>query len=412
MLIIFSGVLDDEIGQCMLSYRSEPANRAVFGRLFHALALEAELSSEQSVGNAWQNHLLNRVLNDENAFSLKAQRAPLEAMGAGLLEAARQDLERLRGLYDQELCQELGRPAFKPLGEREPWPIKTRLAQARDWRAQAEALAAHFREHGAGELARHRTFRWDAPTGQIEPILDPDPIRLEDLFTYDAERALLLANTEQFLAGQPANNVLLYGERGTGKSSTIKALLQRYVSLKMIEVAPADLADLPKLLPRLASNPGRFVLFVDDLSFDEMELQYKHLKAVLEGGLQARPANVVIYATSNRRHLVKERFSDMTKAIINDEIHHQDTVQEKLSLSDRFGITLTFVTPDQARYLNIVEGLATARLLGLSPDELKARAIRWAMYHNGLSGRTARQFVDFVKGELRLAESRTAVTPR
>ena len=142
---------------------------------------------------------------------------------------------------------------------------------------------------------------------------------------------------------------------------------------------------------------------VDDLSFDEMELQYKHLKAILEGGLEVRPGNVVIYATSNRRHLVKERFSDMTKAIVNDEIHQQDTVEEKLSLSDRFGITLTFVTPDQERYLKIVEAIISSRGLSIDRGEMRARAIRWAMYHNGFSGRTARQFVDFLEGEATVA---------
>ena len=144
-------------------------------------------------------------------------------------------------------------------------------------------------------------------------------------------------------------------------------------------------------------------MVVDDLSFDEMELQYKHLKAVLEGGLESRPDNVVIYATSNRRHLVKERFSDLTKPIVNDEIHHQDTVEEKLSLSDRFGITLTFITPDQERYLTIVQEIASARGLSVDPQDLRMRAIRWAMFHNGFSGRTARQFVDFFEGELALS---------
>src|SRR6185437_10011348 len=147
------------------------------------------------------------------------------------------------------------------------------------WPRMDKALLAYYAEHGTGVLAKHRAFRWDTAAGEIAPVLRPDAIRLEELFTYDAERELLLANTEHFLAGHPANNVLLYGERGTGKSSTIKALLQHYPRRKMVEVSPSDLADLPRLLPRLAANPGRFVLFVDDLSFDDLELQYKHLKA-------------------------------------------------------------------------------------------------------------------------------------
>ncbi|HVA25656.1 MAG TPA: ATP-binding protein [Chloroflexota bacterium] len=396
MLSIYEGVLADEIGRLFLGCEREQDDGQLWGRLFHALAREAELSDERLVGNGWQNHLLERILQDQNAFSLKAQRGGIECMGYGLLEVVSRDLKELRRLFDRDL--DLGE--LLPAGQREPKRFKVAMAEAKDWPALVSALAGYYAEHGTGVLADHRAFRWNPSSAEIEPILNPDAIRLEELFTYDTERELLLANTEHFLAGHPANNVLLYGERGTGKSSTVKALLQRYPRLKMIEISPGDLGDLPRLLPRVAANPGRFILFVDDLSFDELELQYKHLKAVLEGGLESRPSNLVIYATSNRRHLVKERFSDLTKPIINDEIHHQDTVEEKLSLSDRFGITLTFITPDQERYVSIVREIVLARGLRIEPQELRTRAIRWAMYHNGFSGRTARQFVDFLEGEL------------
>ena len=236
---------------------------------------------------------------------------------------------------------------------------------------------------------------------------------------------MLRRNTMQFLAGFPANNVLLYGDRGTGKSSSVKALLNegspggedggggggrsgadagsrvRWSALRLIEVPKARLADFPIIVSLLRGRPQRFILFVDDLSFEEGETQYKELKAMLEGGLEARPSNVVVYATSNRRHLVREHFSDRASPN-SDEVHARDTQQEKLSFADRFGLTITFPTPDQAKYLQIVEGLARRQGLPISPAALRARAIEWAAWHNGRSGRTARQFVDHLTGELGL----------
>ena len=398
MLKVFSGVLADPLVQLVDAAVAHKGGAEA--ALFHGLALEAELSTRALTGSAWQNHLLECLLRDENAFSRKAQLGGLENMGAGLVDAVKADLAELRRLFERPV--DAG--PFQPQGTEEPEPMACVLAASDDWASLVGALAAHFQENGCGLLARHRALRWvqQGASGHLEAITRPDPIRLEGLYAYDLERELLLANTEQFAAGQPANNVLLYGDRGTGKSSTIKALLQRFHRLRMVELAPDNLFQLPLLLAQLAETPHRCVLFVDDLSFEEFEVQYKHLKAVLEGGLEARPANVVIYATSNRKHLVKEHFSDLTKAIINDEIHQQDSVQEKLSLSDRFGITLTFPAPDQPRYLEIAGRLAAARGLAMDPAELRARAIRWAMYHNGFSGRTARQFVDYLEGQAAL----------
>lgn len=433
LLLCFRGVLDDAVGQALLRLldlleAQPPAERdlaAAYGALFALLAREVELYEGEPVGDAWQNHLLDRLLVDENAFSLKAQRGGLASMGEALVAAARHDLALLRRLFALEaaslaamVAARLGAadlPAWAGLapvrrghgpGDGVATALKRQLAEATDWSELVHELARHYARAGAGVFARFRAFRWRRGTG-LEGVAHPDPIRLDEIIGYEREREVLLRNTEQFVAGYPANNILLYGDRGTGKSSTVKALLNHYGErgLRLIEVAKADLDEFPRILALLRDRRERFILFVDDLSFDEGETHYKDLKAVLEGSLEARPANVLLYATTNRRHIVQERHSDR-RIPRDDDLHAQDGAQEKLSLADRFGITLTFLAPDQARYLRIVEGLAAQRGLAIAPEELQRRALRWAEWHNGRSGRTARQFVDQLEGELALARDR------
>ncbi|MBX2863023.1 MAG: ATP-binding protein, partial [Leptolyngbyaceae cyanobacterium MAG.088] len=234
----------------------------------------------------------------------------------------------------------------------------------------------------------------------------PDPIRLEDLAAYEGPKETLVKNTKFLLAGFNALNVLLYGSRGSGKSSLVKALLNEYGDhgLRLIEVAKADLYDLPAIVDALKTQPQKFIIFVDDLSFEEDDDAFKALKVVLEGGLTRRPQNVVVYATSNRRHLVREFFADRPRPSDADELKSWDTVQEKLSFSDRFGLTLTFEAADQPMYLEIVNHLAKQAGLELSVEDLDYRARQWATRHNGRSGRSARQFIDFLSAELTLEE--------
>ena len=220
---------------------------------------------------------------------------------------------------------------------------------------------------------------------------------------YEREREPAIRNAERFAAGLPANNVLLYGERGTGKSSTVKALLNTFGDrgLRLIDVPKEWLLDLPQILAQVRDRKQRFLLFVDDLSFEENETWYKPLKAILEGSVEARPENVVVYATSNRRHVIREQFTDRMPAADND-VHGMDTLDEKLSLSDRFGLRVWFGAPDQERYLRIVSALAHTRGIALPQEELRERALIWAERHNGRSGRSARQFTDALAGELAL----------
>ncbi len=391
---------------------------------YHAL-FAALTGTERTTGtgDAWQDHLLNLILWDENIFSRLAEQGAEPS--PGLRAAVESDLTCLQSLY---------RLSAATLRQDEAWPLwvdinilpgvqsplnaaghdgtKAAMAATADWRAGFDTLAAAYRTAGTGRFGRYQAFRWtrEGLTGDLEPVSAPDPIRLSELIGYEVERAEVIANTQHFLAGYRANNVLLYGDRGTGKSSTIKAILNEYApaGLRLVEMPKQHLRDFPSLIRLLQNRPQRFIVYVDDLSFEDDESEYKDLKAILEGGLEARPANVVIYATSNRRHLVRERFSDRgapREIADDDEIRQQDTLQEKLSLADRFGIALTFTAPDQERYLQIVEGLSAQRGLVIDRPVLRHQAIQWELWHNGRSGRTARQFIDWLEGKLGLEGS-------
>jgi uncharacterized protein len=422
-LALFRDVLDDPIGRAARTLIEEPAN-APAARLLALLTEEAELYPEELVGDAWQNHLLDRLLTAENAFSKKAERVSFSDMGPGLQAEVRRELALLQHLF-RDGGNVLAKEAYGALGEvsRGDWTglralglgpplhapeaiaLKRAFAAAADWSSLAEQLAESYATTGIGNFARFRAFRWvrGRDSGHHEGVAYPDPIRLSDLIGYEHEREPAIRNAERFVAGLPANNVLLYGERGTGKSSTVKALLNELGDrgLRLIEVSKEHLDDFPEILAPLRHRRQRFLLYVDDLSFEEQETYYKALKAILEGGVEARPDNVVLYATSNRRHIIRERFSDRTVLVDDDDdVHAMDTMEEKLSLSDRFGIRIRFGSPDQTRYLEIVRGLAQRRGIMLSDAELTERALAWTQRQNGRSGRTARQFVDALIGEL------------
>ncbi len=387
-------------------------------RLFSLLAETVEFSREPVVGDAWQNHVLNLILEDENVFSRKAELTGLKGMGPSLVERVKKDLAALQILFNaarhffqdiSDFSTLVGASHLNGLISSR-YELKKLLWESRDWSLCLEDLAKHYKRAGSGIFGKHLAFRW-LPTdegGYIEGIYEPDPICLEDLIGYNREREEIIGNTLQFVKGYPANNILLYGDRGTGKSSTIKALIHRFGGdgLRLIEVSQEDLGDFPYILRSLRGRANRFILFIDDLSFDEGEREYKSLKAILEGGIEVQPSNVLIYATSNRLHLIKEKVSDSKEVVFmkDDDMRRQDTIQEKLSLSDRFGITITFTAPDKSGYLEIVEGLARQRSLEISKEELRRRALQWELWHNGRSGRTARQFIDQLEGELALIE--------
>ncbi len=355
---------------------------------------------------------LEAVLFEESPAAAMCARVDASRLPYSVMNALGHDLEALGRLTAIDpamfmlLCERAGLPG--KLAARLPmWEPALGAAQF-DPRVDAGMLsregarrvAAFFRKHGTGLFAACPGSTWVGvseayPLG-LRGIARPDPIRLEDMVLYEKERGALVENTRRLLAGRQAGNVLLYGDKGTGKSATVKALLSSFWldGLRIVEVPLAHLTNLPTIFSTLREQPGKFIVFVDDLAFSDSCPEYTALKTVLEGGLEARPQNVVVYATSNRRNIVRQRFSER-----QDDVNERDTLEEKFSLADRFDLRLTFKTPTQEEYFTICRALLDARGIACDWEALMPRARAWTVSHNGCSPRIARQFVDLVAGE-------------
>jgi predicted AAA+ superfamily ATPase len=397
-LVIYRNLLQEELIkklQLILAGQSTPALRYQF--LGELIAKAEQLGI---AGDLLPNYLKYLITRDENVFSLACEKTsgrPSDSLRA----AAIHDLTILQQLLavdfstllDTSLVTNFTPTMMLWAGQE----INYQPFYATTPAALVENLSAYYASHGCGYLAGFAAFRWSSDTGLIG-IKHYDPIRLEDLIGYERQKNTLIKNTQAFLAGKPANHVLLYGSRGTGKSSSVKALVNNYFNqgLRLVEVTKQDLKHLTKIMDILRQHGQKFLLFLDDLSFEDFEVEYKFLKSVIEGGVEARPDNVLIYVTSNRRHLIKENWSDRSDN--PDEIHRFDTVNEKISLSDRFGISLSYLAPSQVEYLSIVQELAKKHQLAISPEELKAEALKWEMAHSGRSGRAAQQFINYLLG--------------
>lgn len=383
---------------------------------------------------AWPNYIINLVLSGENMFSRQAEVKDLVDIPSQLIKTAKKDLQYIQALVvieegiKEAISEKIGvdcdseeLPSWEGLylnsDNVKKDEAKTRLFASfhnmQEWGDGLKELCDYYRSNGVGIFGQYHAFCWSRKNGQgkLEGVRNPEDVHLKQLYEYEREQAKIINNTEQLLAGYPANNVLLYGDRGTGKSSTVKALVNMYGSrgLRLVEIQKRDLADFPLVIAELAERPQKFILYVDDLSFSEEEGQYRELKALLEGGIEARPRNVLVYATSNRRHLVKESFTDRKITgydTENEDVRYMDTMQEKLSLADRFGITVTFMAPDQKRYLAIIEKMVEERGLNISRENLHQRALKWELSFNARSARTARQFIDYLEGQLALGQKK------
>ena len=367
--------------------------------------------------NLWHNYLTFLLVNNENIFSTACE---IRGVTEGsLLSLARHEFAIFRELFAcdfTELERMLQAGVFEEFlhyartestGKLFNRRIRDRICELSDQLANAETLEAFteymvsfYKEFGVGKLGLHKAFRV-AHVGddvQIEPITNIAHVKLEDLVGYEIQKKKLIDNTEAFVEGRSANNCLLFGDAGTGKSSSIKAILNRYYDrgLRIIEVYKHQFQDLNEVIAQIKNRNYKFIIYMDDLSFEEFEIEYKYLKAVIEGGLEKKPDNILIYATSNRRHLIKESFRDNEE--LHGDLHSNDTIQEKLSLVSRFGVTIYFGSPDKKEFQQIVRTLAERNGIDMPEDQLLLEANKWELSHGGLSGRTAQQFVDYVLG--------------
>ena len=369
-------------------------------------------------GNLWHDYLTYLLVNHENAFSTACEIVgPVE----GTINAfAMHDFEIFKQLYDFDL-KELekiypsvdsslitdyqnineGSKVFNKRIRDRICTLAQKLAKAESTEEFMDDMVQFYKEFGVGKLGLHKAFRIDGTVtpARIVPITNIAHVHLDDLVGYEIATKKLIANTEAFVQGRPANNCLLFGDAGTGKSSSIKGILNQYYDqgLRSIEAYKHQVKDLNDIIAQVKNRNYKFIIYMDDLSFEEFEIEYKYLKAVIEGGLEKKPDNILIYATSNRRHLVREKFSDKEER--RDDLHSSDTVQEKLSLVARFGVSIFFCAPDKKQFQNIVKTLAERHQVEMPEEELLLEANKWELQHGGLSGRTAQQFIDYLCGK-------------
>ena len=368
-------------------------------------------------GNLWHCYLTNLLVNKENSYSKACEiRGTIEGT---INEAVLHDILIIKELFDYDftdLIKQLQVNSFslvlnyaassqesKVYNSRIRDRIMTLAAKfekADSADLMKEHLTEFYKEYGVGKFGLHKAFRvkHTEKGTEIVPILNIAHVKLEDLVGYEIAKKKLIDNTEAFVYGRKANNCLLFGDAGTGKSSSIKAIANRYYEegLRIIEIYKHQFQDLNEVIAQIKNRNYKFIIYMDDLSFEEFEIEYKYLKAVIEGGLEKKPQNVLIYATSNRRHLIKENFSD--KEGRRDLLHASDTVQEKLSLVSRFGVTIFFSAPEKKEFETIVKVLAQRNGIEMKEEELLLEANKWELAHGGLSGRTAQQFIDYIMG--------------
>ena len=360
-------------------------------------------------------------ITNENPFSITCEK--IGANDGSVNHFARNDFAAIKNLFEydfSEIEKSLGIDCFTQISNyhaiekkelmynknvsEKVQALSSRMEQAKDVEGFFTAVTEFYRDYGVGMFGLNKAFRIQDRTDSklvFLPINNMDKVMLSDLVGYEIQKKKLVDNTRAFVEGKKANNVLLFGDSGTGKSTSIKAIVNEFYDqgLRMIEIYKHQFKDLSNVIAAVKNRNYKFIIYMDDLSFEEFEIEYKFLKAVIEGGVETKPDNILIYATSNRRHLIRETWSDRNDVQQDEGMHRSDTMQEKLSLVNRFGVTINYSKPSQKEYFDIVIHLAAKAGIKMSEDELKAEANKWELSHGGISGRTAQQFIYYLQGQ-------------
>lgn len=396
--------------------RDELVTRA-FTQVKHLLQVATDFGFDK---NLWHNYLTYLLITDENPFSLTCEKVGANEGSVNFF--AKGDFRAFKDLFDFDfgpMEEKLGIDCFtrlsnyKAIGKKELMYNKNvsekvqalsgRLEQTEDENQFFDVVTDFYRAYGVGMFGLNKAFRIASRTeNHVEfcPINNMDTVMLDDLIGYEIQKKKLIDNTEAFVEGRKANNVLLFGDSGTGKSTSIKAIVNAYYDrgLRMIEIYKHQFRDLSNVIAQIKNRNYRFIIYMDDLSFEEHEIEYKFLKAVIEGGVETKPENILIYATSNRRHLIKETWNDRNDMEYENDLHRSDTMEEKLSLVNRFGVQISYSKPSKKEFNEIVIELARRAGLTMSDEALCAEANKWELRHGGISGRTAQQFINYLQG--------------
>lgn len=369
--------------------------------------------------NLWHNYLTFYLITNENPFSLTCEK--VGANDGSVNEFAKNDFKVFMNLFNYDfrpIEAALGINCFslisnyKAIVKKELMynknvsekvqALSLKLETAKDENEFFNYVTDFYKAYGVGMFGLNKAFRVIGGDNGVTftPINNMDKVMLDDLIGYEIQKKKLVENTEAFVQGRKANNALLFGDSGTGKSTSIKAIVNEYYDqgLRMIEIYKHQFKDLSNVIASIKNRNYKFIIYMDDLSFEEFEIEYKFLKAVIEGGVETKPDNILIYATSNRRHLIKETWNDRNDLESNNGLHRSDTIEEKLSLVNRFGCQISYSKPSQKEFFDIVIGLARKNNVKMTDEELMAEANKWELSHGGISGRTAQQFINYCLG--------------